>query len=69
MFQRDTGHVDGTLVVRDHHGGEVMVGVAGVRCRHGDVHAAHGRLHQTLKAVGGGAGIRRSSTRGKGKQQ
>jgi hypothetical protein len=38
-------HVDGALMVRDHHGGEVVVGLAGHRRRcHVSVHFRH-RIH------------------------
>jgi hypothetical protein len=49
----DPRHVDRALMMGDHHGGEVAVGIAGRRDRHGGVHARHGLGHFRIE---GGAG-------------
>ena len=51
------GHVDGALVVRDHHGGEIVIGIAGHgRGHHVVVHLRHA-LHHRLPEVRRLAGI------------
>ena len=47
----DERHVDGALVVRDHHAGEVPVGVAGEGHLHRAVHLCGRPVHQRSKAV------------------
>ena len=44
VAQFGLGHLDGALVVRDHHGGEIGVDVAGRLDRHAVHHLAHGGL-------------------------
>jgi hypothetical protein len=44
-LQLSLGHVDRTLMMRDHHGCEVPVGVSGMRDRHVLGHAIHRLCH------------------------
>ncbi len=43
----NAGHLDGTLVVRDHHLREVDVGITRHAAAHALLHALHGRLHRS----------------------
>ena len=61
VAELDQRHVDGALVVRDHHPGEVAVGIAGEGHVHRRVHARDRVVHHRAKAVGRGA---RSDGRG-----
>ncbi len=50
-------HIDRALVVRDHHGGEVPVRIAGGRHGHVGVHPGHRLGHQRVEAVRGALGM------------
>src|SRR5690242_16754981 len=41
VAQLEERHVDGPLMMRDHHGGEITVGIAGAVDRHTGIHARH----------------------------
>ena len=56
--QLDLGHVDSALMVRDHHGGEIAIWIAGVSKRHRAMHPRHRGIHRRREFVGPGNGRR-----------
>jgi len=57
--QFELGHVDRALVMRNHHRGEIAIGIARRLCgHHAGVHALHGLHHLRCKP-----GFRRPGTR------
>ena len=54
--QLSLGHLDRTLMMRNHHGRKVPIHVSHSRQHHGGVHAHHRSVHKRLETVGLGAG-------------